>query len=192
MSLPRKFSVHQQLEEERQQQLRADSPGPTTGVGWTALRSSWRSNLSRIAASAQPFELSLSDGRFDDGTRKSCRFEASVDLRQVSEATSRAFGWERPAALHAVDEESGQPGRMLRGDEDLHLALAWHRSSTRRSELWLEEMHRLSERAHAELQDTDVELVPWARVLKERRERALRTGQPPAAIGGEVDEFVFH
>jgi len=34
--------------------------------------------------------------------------------------------------------------------------------------------------------------VPWARVLKERRERALRTGQPPAAIGGEVDEFVFH
>ena len=155
MSAPRKFSVHQQLEEERQQQLRADSPGPTTGVGWTALRSSWRSNLSRIAASAQPFELSLSDGRFDDGTRKSCRFEASVDLRQVSEATSRAFGWERPAALHAVDEESGQPGRMLRGDEDLHL-------------------------------------VPWARVLKERRERALRTGQPPAAIGGEVDEFVFH
>ena len=48
-----------------------DESHSTAGAGWTALRSSWRSNLSRIAASAQPFELSLSDGRYDDGTRKS-------------------------------------------------------------------------------------------------------------------------
>ena len=54
MSVPRKFSVHQQLEEERQQQLRADSPGPTAGVGWTALRSSWRSNLSDRGVGAAP------------------------------------------------------------------------------------------------------------------------------------------
>ena len=43
-----------------------------------------------------------------------------------------------------------------------------------------------------DLQKAGEKGVPWARVLKERRERALRTGQPPAAIGGEVDEFVFH
>ena len=54
MSAPRKFSVHQQLEEERQQQLRADSPGPTTGVDRAPLLVALEAAAEAVAALDDP------------------------------------------------------------------------------------------------------------------------------------------
>ena len=89
-------------------------------------------------------ELSLSDGPRRRHAQRG--FDASVDLQGERGHLAR-LRLGASGGAHAIDEDSGQPGRMLRGDEDPPRARVAP-LATRRSELWLEEMHRLSERAH--------------------------------------------